>query len=98
MIKCSECGKFHKPYDRGVPFGSVTSTEPPDEEMFCEKCSEKLEQYYVDKHWVPNYWLKPNWTRNVAKKLNLILISPVGASWSIWHLAKDSLPKGYIIC
>ena len=71
-IKCSECGRFCKPCDRGVPFGSITSTEPPDEEYFCEKCSKKLEQYYLNKKRIPQYWIKPNWVINVENKVKAI--------------------------
>ena len=72
MIKCVECGKFCKPYDRGVPFGNYFSTEPPDEELFWKKCSKKLEKYYIAKQWAPNYWLKPKWVKQVAKQLGFI--------------------------
>lgn len=96
-MKCSECGKFCKPYDRGVPFGGESDLDPPDDDFYCEKCARYLENYYCEKKWVPDYWTRPRWSIRAAKKIGLILISPKGASWSCWHNKSKPLPEGYVV-
>ena len=72
MIKCFQCGKYCKPYDGGTLFGNPLSVEPPDEEVFCKKCSKKLERHYLKRKIVPVYWLKPNWVEKVCNKIGCI--------------------------
>lgn len=94
-IKCTVCGRFCKPADSGIPFGNSYSTEPPDEEYYCQRCVEDKIKYYVEHKRVPLFWLKPNWTLKIAEILGYVQISPEHAAWSVWHKKEIPLPEGY---
>lgn len=40
-VKCHDCGKFCKVYDRGTMYGGTLDMEPPDEIFWCKKCYDK---------------------------------------------------------
>lgn len=66
-VRCSECGRFCVPYDKGTYYGSCNDLEPPDPLFFCKKCVEKkLEEpeRVISRCW----WIKPNYVR-VAKSI-----------------------------
>lgn len=68
QIKCEICGKFCKPYDKGVYYGGCLDLEPPDPVYFCNKCADskaKDPQKVIVNCW----WIKPNFVR-VAKCIN----------------------------
>jgi hypothetical protein len=69
MPKCIRCGRFCQPVDSGIPFGGPADFEPPDEEFWCYLCVSKELADAVTEGWVPNYWIKPRWTRAAAAAL-----------------------------
>ena len=70
-LRCSECGRFCKPVDRGIYYGECTSTEPYDPELFCQSCYDKnmLEAKTTpEKVIIKCWWMKPDFI-SVAKSV-----------------------------
>jgi hypothetical protein len=95
-MRCSSCGRFCRPADRGIPFGGPTDLEPPDEQFWCRRCARSEELRCLKTEWVPLYWVKPRWTRKAARRLGMIEVRPVGAAWSVWMMhPKKGIPEGW---
>lgn len=71
-LRCYVCGRFVKPGgDLDVPWGSVSSTEPPPERRYCPVCCEKEKAYHIKHGWVPTCYVQATWQVEVAKELEL---------------------------
>lgn len=93
--QCSVCGQFCKVTDSGVPFGNSTSTEPPDDELFCERCAKNsYDTCIANGRPLGGYWIKPLWEKRAAKQLGYVLAGPKGAAWATWF-KPDAVPVGY---
>lgn len=95
--KCSICGKFCKIVDIGIPFGNCNDLEPPDEILFCQECVDREKAYHLEKKWMPNFWLKPNWVLDLAQELGYIEVAYKGCAWSFWHKRDESLKENMVI-
>jgi len=96
-LKCSICGRFAKIVDVCVPFGTYEDVEPPDAVLFCQNCIDKLKKQYLTMKYVPNYWIKPDWTYEIAKQLGYIEIQYKGCAWSFWRKKDQQLEYNMII-
>lgn len=65
-IRCSECGRFCRPVDAGVPYGPG-KLEPPEEEFFCQDCfNKKIE--HPEKVIIGCWWIRPQYVK-IAKSI-----------------------------
>jgi len=95
--KCCVCGRFCKVADSGVPFGSYGDLEPPEDDLFCNRCAElEYDRCVRYGRVIGGYWIKPNWERRAAKELGYVLAGPKGAAWAVWCFP-NRLPPDYEI-
>lgn len=92
---CSYCGRFCKVADTSAPF--TTGYVEPDVDYWCESCAKKAEELAVQKGHVPQYWIKPNWSRRAAKRLGWVEIVCGNDSWTTWLKGTDPVQPGWRI-
>ena len=95
MERCSICGRFCKPFDCAIPFGSYLDAEPPEPEFLCSSCVKKVKETHLREKWLPASWIPAKWEHEVAMELGFIRIRLFGAAWGLWQKQTEEIPKGY---